>query len=102
MRNKHFFIIVATVIVFAALALCVSSFAQATGTSAPEIVDSGIVPSIPADLATKPINEWQLNAVTIIIVIQVLGRAFASLKSGGGLVGVWRSLIYGSANSKPE
>jgi len=50
---------------------------------------------IPPELLNKPLKEWQLNGITVLIVIQVLGRAYTALKNGGGLVGIWKTIAFG-------
>lgn len=67
----------------AALLLPLALFAQ----------DSGI---IPAEMLNKPFKEWQLDAVTLTIILMVLGRAYRSIRDGGGLRGLWNGLIYGT------
>ncbi len=37
------------------------------------------------------------NKSTIALAIGGLGRTFFALKNGGGLVGVWNSLVYGKS-----
>jgi len=35
------------------------------------------------------------TAALIMLGIRLLGEAFSSLRNGGGLVGLWRTLLYG-------
>lgn len=37
----------------------------------------------------------------ILLVIRVAGEAFSSLKNGGGLIGLGRSILYGQNVPKP-
>lgn len=62
---------------------------------------SNAVPQLPEQLLTTNIKDWQLNGVTLLLLVQVLGRAFAGLKNGGGLVGIYRGIVFGT-NTPPE
>ncbi len=53
----------------------------------------------PPGLETTPLNKWQLNLVTLGFIAQVLGRALTALRAGGGLVGMWRSVVFGSTTT---
>lgn len=53
----------------------------------------------PADLQTKPFSQWQLNLVTLGLIAQALGRAYTAVRAGGGLVGIWRSVVFGSTTT---
>lgn len=57
--------------------------------------------ALPEPMLNTPIREWQLNGVTLLLIIQVLGRAFAGLKSGGGLVGIYRGIVFGTNTPPP-
>ena len=62
--------------------------------------DHGAALTLPAEMLNTNVKDWQLNGVTILLVIQVLGRAFAGLRSGGGLVGIWRGIVFGTNTPK--
>ncbi len=40
------------------------------------------------------------NKQTIIILAAGIGRVYYALKNGGGLVGIWNSLIFGKTSVK--
>lgn len=50
---------------------------------------------IPAEMLSRPFSEWQLNLTTLFLMLMLAGRLFKSLKSGGGLIGIWRGILYG-------
>lgn len=54
-----------------------------------------IDPAQVAKLAATPFSEWQLNLTTITLVLMILGRVFKALKEGGGLRGIYLSIVYG-------
>ena len=56
--------------------------------------------AIPDELLNTNVREWQLNGVTILIIVQVLGRAYAGLSKGGGLVGLWKGIVFGTNTPK--
>ena len=56
--------------------------------------------TIPPELLNTRLQDIQLNVLTLIIITQVLGRAYAGLKSGGGLVGLWRGIVFGTNTDK--
>ncbi len=51
--------------------------------------------AIPPEAATTPITEWQLNLVTLTLIVMVLGRIWKAIANSGGLVGIWKSLVFG-------
>ena len=53
------------------------------------------LPAVPAEYLSKPLKEWQLDVTTGTIALFVLGRAYKSIRQGGGLVGLVRGLLYG-------
>jgi len=56
--------------------------------------------ALPPELLDKKVSDWQLNGVTILLIVQVLGRAFASVSNGGGLVGIFRGIVFGTNTPK--
>lgn len=68
----------------------------------PALAAAQEAPAVPPELAGQPVSQWKLNTVTFFFIIQVLGRAFTALKSGGGLTGVYRSIVFGSATAGPQ
>ncbi len=40
------------------------------------------------------------NKSTIILAVPMLGRAYHALRNGGGLVGIWKSLMFGETPKK--
>jgi hypothetical protein len=57
--------------------------------------NEAIIP-IPDELLNTPLKNWQLNGVTALIAVQVLGRAFKALKNGGGLRGIFSAIVNGT------
>jgi len=57
--------------------------------------------TIPSELMGVPLKNWQINGVTLVLIVQVLGRAFSALKNGGGLKGIWNGVVSGT-NTPPE
>jgi hypothetical protein len=55
---------------------------------------------IPPELVNTPISEWQLNAVTVVIGAMVIGRIWTAITRSGGLVGIWKSLVFGVTPDK--
>lgn len=51
--------------------------------------------AMPPDMLDTNIRNWQLNGVTLLFLIQVLGRVWSGLKNGGGIVGVWKGIVFG-------
>ena len=46
---------------------------------------------------TSVIPEQHRGTVALIIVtVAFAGRAFHAIKAGGGLVGLWKALLYGT------
>jgi hypothetical protein len=57
---------------------------------------------IPTELLNTNLKDLQLNVLTLIIITQVLGRAYAGLKNGGGLVGLYRGVVFGTNTPKEK
>ena len=53
------------------------------------------------EILHKPFAEWQLDMVTVLIVCQLAGRAYTALRLGGGISGIWRSIMFGSTSAGP-
>lgn len=63
--------------------------------------DMGLI--LPPDMLDTNVRDWQLNGVTLLLLIQVFGRAYKGLKNGGGLIGIWKAIIMGVTPPKvPE
>ena len=76
-------------IVCVALMCCMTVHGQDT-TGAP----------LPDELLNKPVSEWQLTGVTLLVIVQFLGRAYAGLRKGGGLKGLWQGIVFGTNTPK--
>lgn len=48
-----------------------------------------------ASFLDAPIKDIQLNTITAYAVIRVIGQAYAALRAGGGLQGIWNALMFG-------
>lgn len=46
-------------------------------------------------------TKWNIFGLNAVVVLRVLGEIYAALKNGGGLVGIWRAIIYGQNVPKP-
>ena len=57
---------------------------------------------IPSQLLSIPLKDWQANLTTVFVVVMILGRAFKAIKSGGGLRGLYRGLVYGENAPPPR
>lgn len=55
---------------------------------------------LPEQLANVPLWQWQLNGVTLIVVLQLLKSAWEYWKTNGGARGIWRAFV-GPKNEKP-
>jgi len=55
---------------------------------------------IPPELASKPFSEWQLNLITVFIVTQILGRAYAAIRNEGGLKSILCAIWFGTNTPK--
>lgn len=42
------------------------------------------------------------NKSAIVLAIPFITRAYYQLKNGGGIVGVWNSIMYGTATPKKD
>jgi hypothetical protein len=50
---------------------------------------------IPSEMLETPIRDWQLNVTTLLVAFAFVGRGYKALRSGGGLVGLWRGVMFG-------
>jgi hypothetical protein len=51
-------------------------------------------------LVGKTPKDWIHDAVAIAALIALAGRAWHALRSGGGIFGIWRALLYGTNTPK--
>lgn len=49
----------------------------------------------PSTILDTPVKDIQLNTITAYAVIRVFGQAYAALRAGGGLKGIYNALVYG-------
>lgn len=56
---------------------------------------------LPDELLNAPVKDWQLNGLTILVLLQVLGRGYKALRSGGGLKGIWSGIVSGTNTPTP-
>lgn len=52
------------------------------------------------DLINIVPEQYRPSLGTVIALAMVLGRVFNSIRQGSGLVGMWNSLLYGTAVPK--
>jgi hypothetical protein len=57
---------------------------------------------IPAELLTTNVKNIQLNGLTVVMGVMILGRIYKALRNGGGIVGAWRGLLYGTNTPVPS
>lgn len=55
---------------------------------------------LPDEMLNTNIKDWQLNGVTLLLAVQVLGRAFSGLSKGGGIVGAVKGVLFGTNTPK--
>lgn len=57
---------------------------------------------VPPDLAEKPIKDWftQLNILTLVVVGRLAGELIGALRNQGGLVGIFRAVVFGQSVPK--
>ena len=82
-------IIIAALLAFALLAFALPTMAQDAATLPPELLNTNV-------------KDWQLNGVTVLLAIQLLGRAYSGLSKGGGLVGMFKGIVFGTNTPKSE
>ena len=46
-------------------------------------------------------GKWSHAGTTFIVVLAIAGRTFHAIVNGGGLVSIWKALIYGTNVPKP-
>ena len=59
------------------------------------------VTDMPTKMLTSNWREWQLDGVTLIFVLGILGRAVKALQSGGGIIGAIKGVLYGVNTPTP-
>ena len=55
---------------------------------------------IPPELLNSPVQEWQLNGVTLVLAVMLVGRLYSAIRKGGGIKGLWRGLVFGENQPK--
>ena len=53
-----------------------------------------------SQLVGKTPKDWIHDGVAIMALLGLAGRAWHAVRSGGGLVGLWRALLYGTNTPK--
>lgn len=48
--------------------------------------------TIPDELLSTPLWKWQLNGITLVVLIQLARGAWVFVKENGGFRGIWRTL----------
>lgn len=54
------------------------------------------------DLSALVPPQHRGTIALITVGIMVLGRAFQAVKAGGGLIGIWQALLYGTNTPKDK
>lgn len=52
------------------------------------------------DMLERPLGEWQLNGVTLLVVLMFAGRVFNYMKTNGGLKSIIRALWHGGVTGE--
>lgn len=50
--------------------------------------------------AVSALFPWVKDGTSIVVLLMLAGRGLKALREGDGIVGLWRSIVYGSANRK--
>ena len=45
--------------------------------------------------------KYAAYSAAIMVVVQILGRVYNTVKNGGGLIGIWRAVLYGVDHPSP-
>jgi hypothetical protein len=51
---------------------------------------------LPPEVANTIPPKWLVYATAAWLLLQNAGRVYQAIRNGGGLVGVWRGVMYGS------
>jgi hypothetical protein len=54
---------------------------------------------IPDELLSTPLWKWQLNGVTLVVILQLAKGTWTFVKENGGFRGIW-STLRGGKNEK--
>lgn len=55
--------------------------------------------------AIKAVFPWITDGTSAVMVLMLLGRGLKALREGHGIIGWWRSIVYGSSynpGNKPD
>lgn len=61
----------------------------------------GAASAIPGDFLSKDIKDWQLNGLTLIVLVKIAGEGFSAIRNGGGLRRILLSIWFGENVPKP-
>lgn len=53
----------------------------------------------------QSVFPWITDGTSVVVLAMLAGRALKALREGHGLVGLWRSIVYGSSynpGNRPE
>lgn len=82
------------------LLLLVVAFSATAQTNVVEAVSNGVGLDLPGlNLLPVKIQKWILG---LAVVIPLLGRIIHGASSGGGLVGIWNGIVFGSNGPKAK
>lgn len=62
------------------------------------MTETNIVEGVPIIDALP--QEWRGTALLVLIMLPYVTRAYHSLRNGGGLVGVYRAILFGTNTPK--
>lgn len=52
------------------------------------------------EMLERPLGEWQLNGVTLLVALMFAGRVFNYMKANGGLKSIVRALWHGGVTGE--
>jgi hypothetical protein len=57
--------------------------------------------TLPPDIVNAIPPKWLVYATAGWLLLQNVGRIFQAIRGGGGLLGIWNGLIYGTNENTP-
>ncbi len=79
------------IIIIALLFAAITAIAQPTNGT----------PPLPPDLMNTPVTKWVITGGALLAILGVIGRIFAAAAAGGGIVGIFRGVVFGQ-NPPPK
>jgi len=60
-----------------------------------------MIAQIPTEILNAVPPKWLVYINSMLIVGAILGRTYQAIRAGGGLVSIWRGLLYGTNTPTP-